>query len=460
MAFLDRFKRKKEIDTKSSLPEGLDLTKLEDRILFKDLLEGYSDTFSVDTPEDALNAYKTIPQLNTVISRSAMAFISAQKNLYQSKKTGDKELVTSGEFYDVLKRPHFLQSENEFWNVLYKNWAIHGVAYVLKGESVGFGLKSLLCLATPDFYIHVKENPDFLYAKEIKDIVSYYEVDDGNGSLEKITELEKIWTISLPNLELRNEGYIKPESPLKTLEKTLGTLDIVNKVRNQLLGDHGAIGIINPEASKDATGNATIFRKQDKKDLHAAYDEYGLMPGKNKLIISNVPLKFTPISLKIAELMLNEFEDQATRTLANNMNFPLALLTDNARYENKDAGNKELYQNKIIPESQLIQKSFNSEFKLKEQNLEFEFDYSDIVYLQTDLKSKAERDKINTEIIISLNESVSDGIMTRDTAINVLIAQGIQESEAPNYISEPMKIKVIPPVNGELEEIEENVNQN
>jgi len=432
------FKKKK-----TNIPnetKSFEASDLEARIFFRDLINSYSDNFSVDTPEDALRAYETIPQLNTVIDRSAKAFISGKKLLYRIDKSGNKVLVEDGDIYKVLKNPHLLQSENEYWETLYKNWAINGIAYTYKGESVGFGLRSLLCLPTIDVYTYIKDNAEYLNAKDIEQIIDYYEIVDGSGVTKKINDVNSIWSIQNASLRLRDNGYIKPENPLKSLEKTLGTLFVINNIKNELLGNHGAIGIINPD-SKDSDGDPVALLPKDKKALQDEYDNYGLMPGKNKLIITNTSIKFTSISLKIAELLLNEFEEAATNVLANNMNFPLSLLTSNAKYENKDVGNKELYQNKIIPDSSFFEYGFNKEFKLREQGLVFEFDYSDIVYLQDDLKAKAVRHKIETDILISLNESVSDGKMTRDTAINILMSQGVSDTEAPNLISETIVIE-------------------
>ncbi len=438
MAFWNKKKKTKE-NPKQLDKKHVDATSLEARIFFKELIESYSDTFRVDTPEQSLLAYKTIPQLNTVINRSAKAFIAAKKNLYKINKLGEKELVESGSFYDVLKNPHLLQSENEFWETFYKNWKIYGIVMALKNINYRVALKTLLILPTVDIEIILKDHPNYLNPKSIEDIIDYYQINKGEGEATKITDVESIWMLQDSSLKIRDNNYIIPENPLKSLEKTLGTLHIIANIKNELLGNHGAIGIINPD-SRDADGDAVTLMPKEKQALQDAYDKYGIIRGKNKLIITNTSIKFTAISLKIAELLLTEFEKEASITLANNQNFPLPLLTSNSKYENKSVGNKELYQGKIIPESSIIESSFNAEFKDSEEGQILEFDFSDIVYLQDDIKEKAERNAINTKTLIDLNKSVSNGEMDKETAVNILTNQGMSEEEAEKLIHEPIVV--------------------
>lgn len=435
-----------EIEQKSSS----EATELDAKAFFSGLIDTYIDNFRVDTPEQALNAFRTIPQLNTVISTSAKAFTRANKNLYDVDKKGAKTLNESGDLYDVLRRPHLLQSENEYWNTAYINWAIFGIKYTRKEESIGVKLKSLLCLPTVDVIAFIKENANYLTPKSMKDIIDFYELDTGNGTVTKIKDVNSIWTLGNSSLSIKNDGYLIPENPLKPLEKTLGTLYIINNIKNELLGNHGAVGIINPDSS-DVDGDAVALEQDDKDDLQKAYNEYGLTRGKNKLIITNVSLKFTSISLKMAELLLNEYEAAATRTLANNMNFPPPLLTGEIKYENKDAANKELYENKIIPESSIFESSFNAEFNLRENNQVLEFDYSHISYLQKDLKAEAQRHKIESDTFINYNTAVADRKTDRETAINTLVFQGLSQEQAESLIHQPIVITTEP----EIEILEE-----
>ena len=59
--------------------------------------------------------------------------------------------------------------------------------------------------------------------------------------------------------------------------------------------------------------------------------------------------------------------------------------------------------------------------------------------MQADKKDLAERNKINSEIIINLNKSVSAFEISRESAIYTLIIQGIKKEEAEKLISVPQK---------------------
>jgi len=134
MAFFGlTFKRDKKtvsIDSKSEKTA----TKSEASAFFAGLIDGYSDNFRVATKEQALHAYRTIPQLNTLINLTANSIIRANKILYKVDKLGNKTEVTSGNMYDVLQTPHFLQSSNEFWKTVVINWKLYGTQYTYKKQ--------------------------------------------------------------------------------------------------------------------------------------------------------------------------------------------------------------------------------------------------------------------------------------------------------------------------------------
>ena len=398
----------------------------EAKMYFSGLLSDYTSTFKVDTYKQSLEAYRNISVLNTIINYSAKAFIRANMVL---KDINTAVQIDSGDLYNVLEQPHLLQSKSEFWESVYINYQLYGIQYTLKNYLAGFGLNSMLSLPTADIIKVLQKKPDYLTPQNLSDIINHYIIDYKDGSATKINDVNRIWTLQQVALSIAKNGYINSENPLKPIKKELGLLNVIADVKEELIGNHGAKGIISPD-SKDAL-TAIPLEKKDKKNLQRDYfQNHGLTKGKNKLIITNKAVKFTSISLKIAELLLNEFQEKAEEAVWNNFMFPPTLLNSKSKYENRDAGNKELYENKIIPESKIILDSFNSDFKLKDQNVVYEFDYSKISYLQTDKKAQAVRDNINTNIVINLNKSVFNDEMSREAAIHTLILQNIKEQDA------------------------------
>jgi len=342
--------------------------------------------------------------------------------------------VKSGDFYDLIKNPHVLQSENEFWKSVFTNYMLYNRQHVYKNQLKGFEVESLFSLPSADVSYLIKDNPDYLDAKEVSDVLSAYLLNEGNVK-PKILLPETVWTLQDGVMSIANKNFVNTENPLKPIEKSLGTLKIIADIKQELLSNHGAIGIISPDA-KDASGQIPLL-PIDKDDLQKEYRDYGLQKGKNKLIITNKSVKFTSISLKIAELLLDEFEKTETLTVANQLGFPSNLLIDDAKFSNKEAARKELYENLVIPVADLIQTSFNKEFELSDKGLMFEFDFSDISVLQSDEKEKAERNKVNTDAILSINNQVQDNKISRDSAIQILVQEyQMNEQNAELLISE------------------------
>lgn len=440
MKLIDRFRSKTQnksiqagtVDSFASMDEA--------RKYLSQLVDGYASNYKVDNSAQVLEAYRTIAQLKSIIDRSAKAFVRANKVLYKIEKNGEKVPVQEGDLYNVFNDPHVLQSMNEFWETFYINWQLYGVVYTLKNYLPGFGLDSMLALASLDVTTVIKKNPNYLNPKDISDIIHSYVIHLNDTEKEVITHVEKIWTLQGTSLKLSNNGYLIPENPLKAIEKQLGVLKIIADIKTELLGNYGAIGIISPEGNKDDAGTAPLLPK-DKKRLQKEYLRYGITKGKRKLVISNKQIKFTAISLPIADLLLTEFEETASNVLAQSFSFPISLINDNVKYENRDGANKELYENKIIPESNIIEESVKAEFELTKNNMDFEFDFSHIGFLQADQQAQAETNKITNEIIIELNAAVKRWEVGYDQAINSLIMQGMTKEDAQSIITKHEKPK-------------------
>ncbi len=397
------------------------------RVYFDTLISNYAGEFSVNSKKQVLEAYRSISALNTVIKRSAKAFVTANIHLTDN----NDKVIQGGNTNKIIETPNALQSKSEFFEAIYINYSLFGVSYVLKEMLAGFGINSLLCLPTVDTFAKIKNKPNYLRFSNINDIIDYYYVDFQNGRASEI-DTSLIWELRQISLSIANDGYISNENPLSAVKKELALLSVIADVKQELIGNHGAKGIISPDTKGEA--GAIPLTKKEKKQISKDYFESnGLIKGKDKLIISNKGVKFTSISLKIAELLLNEMQEKAELSIANNFSFPTSLLTTNATYENKDAGNKELYENKIIPESKIIADSFN--LNIAEKNEFINFDYSEISFLQKDNKAESERKAIDTRIIIDLNKSIANGELSRDNAIYSLVLQGYSDEEAKKLIS-------------------------
>ena len=382
-------------------------------------------SFNYQNYEDYYKAYVEIPQIRAVIDRSAAAFVRAKLQDVRIANDGAISVDDDSQLINAFRRPHPLLSEKEFWESFYKNWQIFGIAYVIKNIPIGFNpdeVQGLFVLPSKDVKIVPKKNigKDLYYAKDISEIVAYYEIPFGNDIYRFAPD--DIWTISDSSLKLENDGYLYPESKMKALENPIKIIAASYEIDLELKINHGAIGIISPDG-KDGQGEVMPLTKPSRDKLQNDYQDYGLSKDKWKLIIADAALKFSPISLPVKELQLQEGIDDQKRIIADTFNYPYELLsnTKGTTFSNKKESREMLYTEKIIPEWDIVQGSLNYEFKINEQEgRALRFDYSHIEATQGDLEQKAATDSINMSTIIDLNVQVSTGVVTQDIAATIL----------------------------------------
>lgn len=399
-----------------------------------------SNTFGFLLNEDAhfYEAYVKIPQIRAVIDHSAAAFV--RNIITQEKKTSTGiDIITDGNLFDVLHNPHPLQSEKEFWESFYKNWKIFGRVHVFKNIPSGFkaeNIKGMIVLPSKDVQIIPKKNANYLTATNINEIVERYELNLGNGRIQPF-QPEDIWTLTDSSLNWHGDQYLYPEPAMKSLQKPITIISAIYGINEELNSNHGAIGIISPKG-KDATGDTITLTSDQKTDLQEDYaNNYGLMKGDYKLIITNNSVGFDPISLPIKDLLLSENLQDQLNAITNAHQFPPYIFAnkEGTTFSNSAESQKALYNQKIIPETEIVSRSINMEFGTTPETGLIVFNNDHIEALQADKKDEAEKNKINSQSILDINKSVKAGEITHDIGVNILVGEyKIPPTEAEELI--------------------------
>ena len=120
-------------------------------------------------------------------------------------------------------------------------------------------------------------------------------------------------------------------------------------------------------------------------------------------------------------MQLSELLHDARRAVCDAYSFPMPLLNENeVKYNNLEIQIRRLYGDAIIPDSVLIADFLTDMFNLKSENLEFYFDFSDVISISAEQKEKQEIKSIKIENIVKIATAYSRGEINRNFAEHIL----------------------------------------
>ena len=372
--------------------------------------------------------YMTVPQLRAVVDRLASAYIRGVKDIYN--KDGD---LQENEMSKLINNPHFLQGGYEFHESLYKNLILFDRFHVLKIQTTE--IHKLILLPTPNVKIVPADDFDIRKGLDEKDFIKHYRLEF-NGKFY-IIDTNDVWTFTSGSLLGGTDGYLYPDKKLVSLNKPISNIEVSQKSRNQLMKGLGSVGMITPE-EKDTAGSIPL-NEGDVKELQEEFLNYNLADGAYKYLISKSALKWTPMTLPVKDFMFFEGMESDTDTICDVLNYPSILMASSqkdSKYSNIEQARELLYTDKIIPDALKIDNSFNVNFAkyLKGDYLKTSYGHLDI--FQKDQKTTAETNKINSNILASINKQIFEKIINKEVAVYQLIELGYQEETAKNLLTE------------------------
>jgi len=375
-------------------------------------------------------AYQNIPQLKAVVNRLSDAYIRGHKEIITQKK----DIITSGDVYDVIGKPNPLQSKYEFWETFYRNYTLFDRVHVLK-ISTNLGLHSMVVLPTMDVKIVPVLDSDIRTELELSDFILRYDLYY-NGKIIEL-DVNDVWTFTSSSLSGRYDGYLYPDRKLSALHKPISNIELNYKSRNELMAGQGAIGMI---SSEKADADGTLALEPDEiKEFQESMKKYRLASGDYKYLITKAAMKWTPMTVPIKDMMFLESLQSDSDAICDVLNYPAILLASSQRdskYANLNEVRKLLYADNIIANSEKIDSSFNQNFKQFLKLDKLYTDYYHLEVLQSDKKINAVTNKLNTETIQLLNNQIFAGIIKKDTAVNQLIYQGYTKEVAEGLLTD------------------------
>lgn len=252
-----------------------------------------------------------------------------------------------------------------------------------------------------------------------------YTYDLQNGTLLTIPE-EKLTFITIQSH--KNGCTRLGLSPLQAAIMPIESLKEMYIADASLLKNKGVDAIITNDSNTPLVEDETDgFDKALNRRIAGARKTGGVAT-------STSPLRVLNIGRTVKELALWDGYKIKARDLCNALQVDSGLFNDpdNKTYANRQEATRSLYNECVIPFTKLI--TDNKEL-IKKLGYEIYCNTSNIEALQEAQSVKAEKAKFNIDTVTALNQSVKDGILTKDIAVILLVQEaGYDEQEAQKLI--------------------------
>lgn len=384
-----------------------------------------SKYFEIDTKDDILTIYKTIPTIRAIIDKKAQMFTKV--DIKEFKK--DKELENTP-FLNVIANPHPLYSENEFLETLAKQLYLFDEVFIYVNRTyINSYLKendTFLILPANDVTANYQENINIKEIKSVSDYLINYTFDFQGKKIQFLPdEIIRISRTALKNIT-------EVDLTMKSIEEDCNVLASSSNVVTTLYRRNGGFGILtNQNKSDGASMMNPNIEKSEIESLQNEFKRYSFSKRDFNMIISNANLKYQPISFPISSMEIPQNVKNAKANICDVLNFSILTLNslEGATFNNKEIADKENYTNAIIPDWQLIEKSFNRQ-KLTPNKIVF--DYTEIQNLITDKKTQIETNQLYDNQIINRFEK---GLITKNEMLIALNLEPITGGDV--YFSAP-----------------------
>lgn len=369
------------------------------------ILDGTRVLTSTTTATGQLHAYNYCPPVAAVINRKAKASVNGKWYLLNEDGSEAKG-TTANEIRKLMVKPNLLQSWKQFMIQVKVYEQIFGEVFILAMRPTGMKqIKSLWVL--PNWIVTVKPGKNLFGATEISEVVEEYSITLN----AKKTVIPHADIFHYKDLFAGTGNMVQGQSRLIALQDPVSNIIACYESRNVLITKRGAIGILSNE-TKDAVG-AQPLPVDEKEALQTEFQKYGLTKDKYQVIISAANLKWQSMTFPTRDLMLFEEIEDDVRQIADNYEYPIHLLGFKAgtTFSNFSEAKKSLYQDAIIPETEMFAEALNEFLGLNSQPFKLQVFFDHLEILQKSESDKASALKTKNE---AMKIAFENRIVTRE----------------------------------------------
>lgn len=355
-------------------------------------VNGADKSFIWGNYNSSLKAYQKCPIVSSIINRKAQCFTNGEISIIDA----DGKTATTAQakaLSKLLKKPNRYQSGLQFRAQVKVYQQIYGYCPILKIKPVGFesDYSKWKLFALPPWMIQVLDSTDLFYeqtAQQFRSITLTYmgqSVVLNQDNVFFLKENQISTSTFLYNSDTENASIFLPDSKLFSAKDSIeNIIDSLNS-RGSLTRERGPQWILTNDGTDGDTGLFPID-PEAKKELHDDFRGLGIMRGQKKAIITDAKLKLQTVGFNVAELKLLEGELQDAKIISDCLNYPPYLLgLVDAKFDNQEIAERNLYINSIIPDSKSDDEQWSELFGLDVFGLSIKTDYSHLPALQENL---------------------------------------------------------------------------
>lgn len=360
----------------------------------------------VNKPRDV---YSSIPELRQVIDKRA----KMQSNCIikmQNVLTGEIKMIDNDELNRLLEKPNPLQSQNDWLRNQVEQYLVYGNQFIYGNRPSRLSKYPTTLYNISPKYMSPLTTGKVFDQVDMSGIYSGFLYDD--SSVHKTYEAKDI--LYTKNTDIDNPT--KGESLLLSLVLPLTNTKLAYEYRNVIMGEKGAIGMLTNQ-STDQMGPVPM-KRADKKRIEKQYREnYGIQPGKSKILMMEGNVKWDPMTYPTKDLLLFEEVDANKLTICDHFGLNINLFSSKSQtFENVKNAIKQVYQDTIQPETDSFLQALGNWLGIdKGWRLVATFEH--IPLMQDDEKAKADTIAVKVDSITKL---VAGGIITPDMAITLI----------------------------------------
>jgi len=341
----------------------------------------------------SLIAYQQCPVVSSIINRKAQCLVNGRQYVMDLKGKEAKGLQAD-QLRTLLLRPNPYQNGRRFraQNSVYKQ--IYGYCPVLVIKPVGFenDFSKWRLWNLPPWMVQVLDSNELFYkeGQRFQSIyLSYmgYSVQLNQDSVYFICDNRISTGTFNSNSSTQNASMFLPDSPLMPVQYNISTLIDSLDARGALNRNRGPMWILSNDANDN--GDAGLFPIDPKAKEELGNDfkmQYGISSSQRRAIITDAKLKLQTVGFDVSQLKLLEGEIQDAKFISDQLNYPPYLLgLVDAKFDNQQIAERNLYTNSIIPDSESDDEQWDELLGLSKLGLTIDTDFSHLPALQEDI---------------------------------------------------------------------------
>lgn len=363
--------------------------------------EGSSNFFlmggqQVDMPfKSSFEIAQGIPHIGAILHKGAEMF-SAVKFVIKRTDTSEDQVDDKHPLNKVLADPNKYMTWKQLLYIAYVYKICTGAAFMLPGFGVNNKPSNLAFISFLDFET---------FHKTINHSSRPYANDDIDSVVRSIdfffkyTRAARFKPSELMWLRDGNVNVIDDYSRIQSLEMQALNIYKALIARGVLIDKKGGIGMIS--GNQKDSGQSVPLIPKEKKRLQKAASQYGLGAEKEPIIVTDVPLRFTPFVFPTKELMLFEEIEDDFNTSCDRMGISRELFDGKTTFANKKMAETSTYTNTILPAWTDFFTLLNSQLNTASENIRIEPDFTHVEALQKNESEKAATEKTRSDTYIT-----------------------------------------------------------